>query len=53
MPKSTFTESGPRRNNDDSFACLLDVKKCVELLREIRWPDGMADYNGFGGGLFS
>jgi len=40
MSKSTFTESGPRRNDDDSFACLLDVKKCVEFLREIRWPGG-------------
>lgn len=40
MSKSTFTESAPRSKDDDSFACLLDVKKCVELLREIRWPDG-------------
>jgi len=40
MPESNFTDCNPKKKDDDSFACLLDEERCVELLRDIRWPDG-------------
>jgi len=40
MSKSSVTQCETRNKDYDSFACLLDAKKCAKLLREIRWPGG-------------
>jgi len=41
MFKFSVAQSGSICEDYDSFACLLDTGKCVEILRGIRWPDGL------------
>lgn len=41
MSKFSAIQYDPTCRDYDSFACLLDTEKCVEVLREIRWPDGL------------
>lgn len=41
MSKLSIVQLDSISKDYDSFACLIDTGKCVELLREIRWPDGL------------
>lgn len=41
MSELSIIQSASISKDYDSFACLLDTGKCVEVLREIRWPGGL------------
>jgi len=39
MSNLSITKPDSISKDYDSFACLLDTGKCVEVFREIRWPN--------------